>query len=97
MEESRWRLDQYKETCLGTNYDDINPKCVKCDDRKECVALKTRWENKIKELFTKKIGVKKIKTAVPVFKNRPVKKTKEQMEKERRAALIKECEALGLL
>ena len=97
MNQDMWRLDQYKESCLGTNYDEIQPKCVKCDDRRECVILKTRWENKIKEAFTKKVGIKVIKPVVST-RNRilVVRKTKEQLEKERREYIRREAKALGL-
>ncbi len=95
--DSMWRLDQYRQNCLGTNYDDINPKCVTCDDRKECCILKLRWENKIKELFTKKVGITVVKSAVPVSKkNRTIKKGKVQLERELRAKLIEEAKQLGI-
>lgn len=78
-------ISDCKKPCLGDGYMCNSPRCLACDDSKECIDLIRRWEKKTKDHYLSshtvtKISVKQIgnKKEVVVKKS----KTKEELMEE---------------
>lgn len=68
-----------KKSCLGHMHMENSPRCLACDDYKECISLKLRWEKKTKDHYLSQHTVTKISvTKIGNKKEVIVKKSKSK-------------------